>query len=366
MEQEIIKVLNILEDNGYEAYIVGGYVRDKLMGINSTDIDIATNAKPNEVSNIFNKFNYNKSEYGIYKINYNEYTFDIMTYRSEISYDNRRPVEYNYTNNLEEDVIRRDFTINTICMNKDGEIKDILNGINDLNNKIIKSVGDPYLKLKEDPLRILRALRFAITLNFTIEKNLMDAIKRNMDLITNLSYTRKKEELDKILISSKAIYGLNKLKELGILKLLEVTYDDIIYVPNIMGMYAQLNINDNYPFTKEEKYTIESIKKIIKNKKITNELLFQYGLYINQIAGNILNIDNKEITIMYENLPIKDIKELEISGNEIITVLNIKQGDIIKKIQNILIGLILNGKLNNNKDDLVCYIINNKRLWLNE
>ena len=366
MNKEIVKILKILESNGYEAYIIGGYVRDMMLGISSSDIDITTNALPKELDELFNSSAHDYSMYGVYKIITNHYNFDITTYRKELTYDGRRPVEIEYTKNLADDVNRRDFTINTICMNSKGEITDLLNGLNDINSKTIRCVGDPYDKLREDPLRILRAYRFAILLNFTIEDNLLLAIKKNLKLIQDLSYNRKKEELDKILLSSNALNGLNILKSNGILKYLEVDFDDIVVVPNICGMYAQLRVSSNYPFTKEEKDTIESIKRILSIGKINNEIMFKYGLYTSQIAGSILGYDEIKVTQMYNNMVIKKESDLDISFEDIITILNIKPSKVIKNIKNDLIELVLNGKLKNEKDDLICYVINNKRKWLNE
>ena len=173
----IKKVLSAIEKKGFEAYLVGGYVRDLLLGKISYDIDICTNATPKDLITIF-PMALAKSLGGIdFKIK--EYHFEIMTYREEISYENRRPSEYNYINNLVLDLQRRDFTINAICMNTKGEIIDLVKGVNDLTNSRIVMIGDAAKKLKEDPLRILRAIRFATTLNFNLDNTLVKEIKNN-------------------------------------------------------------------------------------------------------------------------------------------------------------------------------------------
>ena len=166
MNKEIVNVLKKIESNNFEAYVIGGYVRDKLLGIETYDIDIATNALPKDIMSIFNIKSV--TNYGTAKISTDNYRFDIATYRKELSYSNRNP-EVKYINSLNEDIVRRDFTINTIAMNKDGEIVDYLNGVKDLQNRLIRCVGDPTQKIKEDPLRILRALRFSIILDFKLE-----------------------------------------------------------------------------------------------------------------------------------------------------------------------------------------------------
>ena len=192
MNNKIKKVLNKLEENGFEAYIVGGFVRDFLMGVASTDVDICTNALPKDIINIFDIKKVPVS-YGSVSLSCDEYNFDITTYRTESNYENRRPQNIEYTNNLLEDIKRRDFTINTICMNKDGKIFDYLSGQNDILNKQIKVVGDINTKFIEDPLRILRAIRFSIILDFNLDITILDFINKNKELIKNLSFTRKKE-----------------------------------------------------------------------------------------------------------------------------------------------------------------------------
>ena len=168
MEKQALKVLSILEENGYKAYIVGGYVRDKLLGIESNDIDICTSATPKEIKEIFKSSS--SPNYGSVNITYKNINFDITTFRREIKYlDNRIPIKLKYIKTIKKDLLRRDFTVNTICMDSKGNILDMLNIMDDLDNKIIKTVGNPRYKLKEDALRILRAIRFATTLNFTIE-----------------------------------------------------------------------------------------------------------------------------------------------------------------------------------------------------
>ena len=138
--KEILKAMNVkvIEKEGYEAYVVGGYVRDLLLGISSYDIDICTNATPKELMNIFPSAS-PKNLGGIdFKIK--EYHIEITTYREEIKYKNRKPIEFNYINNLVEDLQRRDFTVNAICMNSKGEIIDLVGGIDDLSNLKIKSL----------------------------------------------------------------------------------------------------------------------------------------------------------------------------------------------------------------------------------
>ena len=360
MNKEIISVLKKIESNNFEAYVIGGYVRDKLLGVESYDIDIVTNALPKDIMAIFNVKD--TTNYGTAKISSNNYRFDIATYRKELSYNGRNP-EVQYINNLNEDIIRRDFTINTIAMNKDGDIVDYLNGVKDLQNKLIRCVGDPTSKIKEDPLRILRALRFSIILDFKLEDNLLNAIKKNINLLGTLSLNRVKEEFDKILISNNAPRGFDYLNKLGVLKELNISYEKLIDVDDLSGMYAQLQVSNDYPFTKEEKNNIDSIKKIIDYGKIDNNILFNYDLYISLVAARILGFDKEEIIKRYNELPIKSFKDVAITNDDIIRQLNIEPSEVIKKINDTLINKILSGELINDKYILIKFV---KEMYNNE
>ncbi len=364
MNKIIKKVLSTIEKKGFEAYLVGGYVRDLLLGKISYDIDICTNATPKELIAIFPTA-LAKSLGGIdFKVK--EYHFEIMTYREEIKYKNRRPSEYNYINNLVLDLQRRDFTINAICMNSKGEIIDLVNGVNDLTNNKIVMIGNASLKLKEDPLRILRAIRFAAVLNLNLDNNLVKEIKNNYKEIKTLSSTRVKEEFDKILLSHYVKKGLTLLKDYHILDLLDITYDEIIPVKSIEGMYAQLNFKYDFPFTTYERNNIKKIKEILEANEITRQTLYNYGLYLTIVAGEILGVSNKTINKMFKELPIHEKKDINIKSEEIIKILDINYGKKISVIMNELESLILNGTLKNKKNDIIKYIINNKARWENE
>ena len=187
-----LKVLNMIEDNSYEAYIVGGFVRDYIMGIKSNDVDITTNAKPKELIKIFPNANLDNALYGSITVYYNDIRFEITTYRMESNYDdNRHPDTINYVKDLKTDLKRRDFTINTICMDKYGNILDLLNCKDDINKKIIRTVINPMASFKLDSLRILRAIRFATTLDFELDSKIVEAIRQSKYLLEGLSINRK-------------------------------------------------------------------------------------------------------------------------------------------------------------------------------
>lgn len=355
MDKIIKNILKIIEDNGFEAYLVGGYVRDNLLGISSYDVDICTNALPKDLHKMFPKNN-NSNEYGGFNIKIKKYNIDITTYRKEVKYNGRFP-KVEYINSLEEDLLRRDFTINAICMDKNDKIIDYLNGIDDLNNQTIRMIGNISDKLIDDPLRILRAIRIATITNFDIENNLYKEINNNYQLVSNLSNYRIKQELNKILLSKNFMKGLKYLKELNILKLLNIDFKDIVYVNDLCGMWAQLKFTNTSLFTKQELNNIIWVRNIIKNGFIDNKILFEYGLYNSLVAADILNIDRKIINNMYNKLVIKDEKELNITNREIIDLLNLKPSKRIKDIRNDLIDKVINKEIKNNKKDIIKYLM---------
>lgn len=362
MDKIIKSVLKKIEDNGFSAYIVGGYVRDYLLGIQSNDIDICTNALPKDLHKLFPN-NTNSNNYGGFNLNYKKYNIDITTFRKELSYDKRKPTEIVYINSLEEDIQRRDFTINSICLSQDGKIIDLVNGVEDLNNRKIKMIGDVSKKLQEDPLRILRAIRFASILNFEIDETLSNEIQNNYELVRTLSKTRIKQELTKILLNKNYLNGLKLLKKFKILEILNIEFDEnMIYVNDICGMWAQLKIIENYAFTKQENINIINIRRIIEKGIIDNEILFTYDLYCSLVAGEILGINKKQVMRMSNNLPIKQEKDLQISNQEIIELLNIEPSKKIKEIKDELIINILNNKIKNRNSELRKYILNRKEM----
>ena len=267
----------------------------------------------------------------------------------------RKPRTINYINDLKIDLKRRDFTINAILLNSNEEIIDYYNGIKDLENKIIKCIGNVKEKLQEDPLRILRAVRFSTIYDLNIDKEIENFILENNNIIEELSFYRKKEELDKIISSNNRIKGLNKLKELNLLNSLKIKFDCIKDTNDILGIYSQIEFSDNYPLNKNEKDIIKKIKEIINYGKIDNIVLYKYGLYVSKVAGEILGIDYIQINKMYKKLPIKFKKDIKISAESIVKLNN----NCYNEIGNIFSDLeikILNGELKNKSRDIVRYL----------
>ncbi len=358
MKEEALKIIKKLADNGYQAYIIGGFVRDLILKIDTYDIDICTNATPKEIQKLFDEAIISPFEYGSIHFKINNIDFEITTFRKEIKYENnRKPVEIKYIDDLKEDLLRRDFTVNTLCMDKDGNIIDMLHANNDLNNQLIKTVGNANLKIEEDSLRILRAIRFATVLDFKIDNELKQAIINNKDLLKILSFYRKKDELNRIFMSVNKEKGINLIKELDLEKSLDiVNVEKALLTNDLIGIWAVIDKNNYYPYTKEEKGIIEDIRSMI-NEDIKNKyIMYKYGNYILSIVCELKKLNKIEYLKKYNKLQIKSISEINISANEICDILNKEPGPFLKDIIKDIEYKIVNDKLKNDKEKLKKYI----------
>lgn len=202
LPDRVSSIIEELKRHDYEAYAVGGCVRDALLGIEPNDWDITTSATPIEIKSIFLKTVDTGIKHGTVTIMYNNVGYEVTTYRIDGDYvDNRHPETVTFTKNLYEDLKRRDFTINAMAYNDEEGLIDIYGGKEDLKNKIIRCVGVPDDRFNEDSLRMLRAIRFSAQLNFDIDPETYKSIKKNAALIKNVSVERIREELTKILMS---------------------------------------------------------------------------------------------------------------------------------------------------------------------
>lgn len=354
MDKIIRDVLCKIEENGFKAYVVGGFVRDLLLNIDSYDVDICTDALPKNIKEIFDVTT-DSNNYGSINFKIGDYNFDITTFRKEIEYFDRKPEKLEFIKDVYIDVLRRDFTINTICLDKDSKFIDYLDGKSAINNRIIKLIGEKD-RLKEDPLRILRAIRFATILDFELDTELKDGIYLYKELVDTLSGLRIKNELDKILVSKNYQKGLKLIEDFGLLNYIGIKFDNIVNVEDLCGIYAQMDFSEKLPFTKNELKNIEDIRTVLNKNKIDNFSLYEYGLYVNQVAGKILNIDKEYVNDLYNKLPIVQKKDLDISAIEIKDSLHLENFDNINEIQNKIIDEILKNNLNNNKDDIIKYL----------
>ena len=201
------KILRILEENGYEAYVVGGCVRDSVLGRTPDDWDITTSAKPEQVKELFYRTIDTGLKHGTVTVLMDKEGFEVTTYRVDGDYeDGRHPKEVLFTSSLEEDLKRRDFTINAMAYHPDRGLVDLFHGMDDIRNKVIRCVGSPLERFQEDALRILRAVRFSAQLGFAVEKETEDGIRALAPNLKCVSAERIQTELVKLLVSSHPDY----------------------------------------------------------------------------------------------------------------------------------------------------------------
>lgn len=216
--KDVQYIIDKLNENGYEAFLVGGCVRDIILEIKPKDFDITTNALPAQVMAIFNKTIPTGIKHGTVTVLLNDTPYEVTTYRIDGDYkDNRRPEDVRFVSSLKEDLSRRDFTINALAYNNKEGLKDFFNGTEDLSLRLIRAVGDADKRFQEDALRMLRAIRFSCQLNFNIHEKTLEAIKNQGSLILNISSERIRDELCKILLSPNASKGFRLLNTTRIL-----------------------------------------------------------------------------------------------------------------------------------------------------
>lgn len=371
-----VEVINILEQSGHEAFFVGGFVRDYILGLTPNDIDIATNALPNQIANIFAVVN-SGIKFNSVTINYEGYSFETTTYRLDLSYSDNRHPNYVVTSSLVEDLKRRDFTINAMAMDKEFNIIDNFGGKDDLKNKVIRTVYDPVRRFSEDALRMLRACYFAAKLDFSIEENTFNAIRICSHLTQSLSNDRITWELEKIINSRYAFKGLRYLKTSNILPylllfkeginlILDNEYRELSWL-EFLGICFYENplkideIHLKSGLGKKVKEVIEIAKKTPKNE-FTAITLFDYGIEMCN-AANVINIyyknakDKKsELEKIYEGLPIHSISELDIKGSDILNNFSLKNKKDINLILKDIKEKILTNKLLNNQSVILSYV----------
>lgn len=371
-------IIDKIYENNYEAYIVGGCVRDAILGFEPNDYDITTSATPKVIKDIFRDFKCIDIgiEHGTVSVVIDDDIYEITTYRIEGEYkDHRRPENVDFTSKLEEDLKRRDFTINAMAYNEKEGLIDLFGGNIDIENKIIKTVGNPYNRFNEDGLRMIRAIRFSSKLNFKIEDSTLLAIYDNAQIIKNISLERITDEFNKIILSNKPenVIYLFKTKLLNYLnisseedenkiaelykKISILNKFDKVLVKRLVALdylIKELNINCN-SFCKELVYS----KKIIKNHNIILILMKEINIKeLNKVkVKKILNRIDKSLfeeyldisRVIYEDEKnfakiIYILKEIE-ENNECYTVKNLKvNGKDIMALgyENKAVGEILN------------------------
>lgn len=325
--KEVSFLIDTIYENGYEAFMVGGCVRDSILNLTPNDYDITTSATPQEIMNIFKDYKIIDTgiKHGTVSIILNNNIYEITTYRIEGEYENnRRPKNVEFTSNIEEDLKRRDFTINAMAYNEQFGIVDKFNGLEDLQKRIIKTVGNPDERFEEDGLRMIRAIRFSSKLGFSIEENTLNSIYKNAYIIKNISIERINDEFTKTLVSNNPqniilLYKTKILENLGIhcnlngyyYKELEKDINILKSCDNnlldrlIMLEYLISNKILKY-IDKHEKYEYycENIKKvnIINNLRYSNKVINYCNDIMEYMIKDIEKIDNIVIKRYLNNI----------------------------------------------------------------
>lgn len=264
LPDKVTMIIENLQMHGYEAYAVGGCVRDSVLAKTPQDWDITTSAKPEEIKALFRKTIDTGIEHGTVTVVLGKEMFEVTTYRIDGAYeDNRHPKEVRFTNRLEEDLKRRDFTINAMAYNDEARLVDIFGGMKDLNHHLIRCVGNPSERFDEDALRILRAVRFSAQLDFPIEPLTADAIRTHAQALEHISAERIQAELVKILVSDHP-ERIQDAYELGITKVILPEWD------------AMVGVQQNNPHHKFDvaDHTVEALKNIKSDKILRLTMLF--------------------------------------------------------------------------------------------
>ena len=358
MLESALKLLKELTSHDYKAYIVGGFVRDYLLGRESQDIDVCTNATPKEIKEVFEDSFLPTEDYGSVIVNKYGIRFEITTFRKEFSYqDHRKPVEIQYIDDLYQDLLRRDFTINAICIDENGEVIDFLGGRDDLERKLIRTIGDAADRFHEDALRILRAIRFATVLDFQLDTSVSSAILETRHLLSELSYQRKKEELDKIFASGHADKGIDLLLQYHLDKNLELEkLSQVENTDSVIGIWSVLDVDLLYPFSNNEKEMMADIRKAMSLNNLDPMALYEYGLYVNSVAGEMKGLDKKKITESYNALIIHSRSDLDVTSEEIMECLDREPGEYLSDIYEDIEREVLYRRLPNQKQKLLSYI----------
>ena len=367
IKKEIFTALNLLEEKGYEAFLVGGAVRNHLLHKTISDYDITTNADPNAIKMIFSNYHTYDigKKLGTVIVVINKIKIDITPFRKEGNYaDHRRPETIEFTTNLKDDLKRRDFTINALCLNSKSEIIDLYKGIDDLNNKVIRCIGNPDQRFHEDGLRILRALRFKTKLNFSIETKTNKSLFKNKDLLNYISQERKKDELLQILTSRNCFTTINEYLDIfntfipfKLEKRKTNNFSNPLYTLAYLLRNQKVNL-------KELKYSKEEIELVNALINVTNiDIKDDYSFIcclsdINQkhILTYLNELHHKDYTDRFNLLHkyMISINELKIDGN-ILQEFGYKDKQI-KQIKNELLDLVHQQKLNNTPSALIKYL----------
>ncbi|MBQ3058607.1 MAG: CCA tRNA nucleotidyltransferase [Clostridia bacterium] len=340
-------VIEKLTKNGFQAYIVGGCVRDILLLKTPHDYDVTTSATPEEIISVFERTVPTGIKHGTVTVLIDNEPIEVTTFRTDGKYsDSRRPDSVRFVRNLKDDLSRRDFTVNAMAYNHNNGLCDLFEGQEDLKNNTLRAVGDPETRFNEDALRILRLFRFASTLNFKIEEKTFTAAIKCAPLLKNISIERVMAEL-KTAITGDNFVVIKPLIDCGGLKFIGIdTCPDFDLInahrqsPNLC-LYLLLSgkIKVDLKLSNKEKAYIEGLNKIVDMPTTTKADIKRCLAATNQeITRDFLRLRNSDFSILNEILENKEpylIGHLKITGNDLIEkgIKGEKIGEILSHLQ---------------------------------
>lgn len=375
-------VIRTIENSGYEAYFVGGCVRDYLIGRKIKDIDITTDAAPDTVESLFDKTIDIGKQHGTIIVMINNEQIEVTTYRTETTYsDFRRPDQVSFTSSLAEDLKRRDFTVNAIAMSEEMTVIDPNNGQIDIERRLIQTVGEAEARFGEDALRMIRALRFSVQLQFDISDQTFEAITRYAHLIAHVSIERIVVEVKKMYEANQIFKYKKTIVDSGILQyvpalntmdysLFQHLKTDSLHTELAAQIYfnhvnrnalKQLRIsNDEITYIEKIVTLIEATRSNFKDARL---LAYQFT---KEILDDCISLLDKNITLFdmvdvdfiqeaqsaFAHLPIYNAGDLAIDGHDILRITNRSPGRWLREVIQSLETNVLLGKLNNDRESL--------------
>lgn len=386
--QKALPILEKIKAAGYEAYFVGGSVRDVLLGREIHDVDIATSSYPEETKQIFDRTVDVGIEHGTVLVLEEDGEYEITTFRTEDVYvDYRRPQSVSFVRSLEEDLKRRDFTVNALALDETGQVIDLFSGLRDLDQKLLRAVGNPAERFNEDALRIMRGFRFAASLDFQLEEETFEAMAEHAPLLEKISVERSFIEFDKLLMAVHWRKGLRALVDsqayhhLPDLSLpvekwqgfLADLADDFRFSSSEQAWTAlllALDIKEVGPFLKKWKTSSQFQKAVTAmvrlyrcrlTREIDKPLIYAYGKDVARSVEELrqaygLSVDFERIEKVDASLTIHDKHEIVVNGGMLIKELGFKPGPqlgaTLKQVED---ALVL-GELANEKEAIFAFV----------
>lgn len=385
--QKALPILKKIRSAGYEAYFVGGSVRDALLNRPIHDVDIATSSYPEETKRIFKRTVDIGIEHGTVLVLEEDGEYEITTFRTEDVYvDYRRPSQVNFVRSLDEDLKRRDFTVNAFALAPDGEIVDHFGGLDDLEHKILRAVGEPKERFNEDALRILRGLRFLASLDFTLEEKTFAAMKSHAHLLEKISIERSFIELDKLLVAPFWKKGLRAFVDCEAYRylpqlddqapaLLAMTEEmtDTVFVSSTQAWAAlllEMKCQNPRGFLKawktssqfqKEATAIMAIYELRLEQPVDRRILYHYGRDLVCLAERLreakgLAVDYESIDAIYKDLPIYDKHEIVVNGADLIKQLGLTPGPSLGEHLSAVELAIVDGDLANDRSAILEFV----------